>query len=222
MAKLKNIELFSRIAGIEDPNFLPCKISEYVKEVKSLKDSLQSFDIKTSKTKNGYLFLTRSQNKDLFLVLDQLNVWDFFISKEKDVTLYLHQLVLFLKEGYRYFVRGYGIEIGLCETHHKNHNTKDNSEDNLVYCSPALNKVCSQATSKGNYFGFVDVPMAESMLDAANLVQETVEKTFKSWGLIAPAISITKWLMNLPAKLKEEVIKHWKTIPEVLEECGQL
>jgi hypothetical protein len=124
---------------------------------------------------NGYIYLHRSDNPQLFRYLDRFGFFKFHRSNKSKQLVAYHQVVLYLHVGWKRFY--YGQQYcckGMLEIHHLNHCTTDNDKDNLWYVTPTENKalatiteVCFNKTT-GLYKG-----MAKFDLDVINLFRDS-------------------------------------------------
>lgn len=95
---------------------------------------------KPFKSKQGYYYLTRKQNPDLFLLLKQSGFFLLHITNRRQAIVGYHQVVLFLHKGWKKLQFDIRIRKGQTEVHHIDHNPSNNSIENLAYTTPANNK----------------------------------------------------------------------------------
>lgn len=106
---------------------------------------------KYSTNQYGYIFLERKRNKPLFRKLNDFGIFDFHISNNGKY-LYMHQIILYLHYGYKFYIQGKVAEKGKWEIHHKDHNPQNNNPRNLCYVNPDENKLLSACVG-GFYLG---------------------------------------------------------------------
>ena len=123
---------------------------------------------------NGYLYVQRSQNKELFRYLDRFGFFQFHRSNRSKRLVAIHQIVLYFYKGYKRYYYGNQVCVkGTLEIHHLNHNTTDNDKKNLWYVTPTENKVLADITqvclnkAQGLYNG-----MAKFDLDKINFYRD--------------------------------------------------
>jgi len=97
--------------------------------------------------KNGYKFLTQTQNPALFKLLKNACFFKLHASNKKKQIVGMHQVVLYVWKGWKKLYFGHKILKGSVEVHHLNHNPSDNHISNLWYTTPTNNKVIADITS---------------------------------------------------------------------------
>jgi hypothetical protein len=121
------------------------------KDIRLLKSKI--FAILTKKKllkKTNRHQITRQSYKILFDLLDQAGFFNFHITNSGKSCLVYQIIKFFLRRngGWELMRNGIVCQMGQMEIHHINHNPDDNSEGNLIYVSPELNKLASEWTYK--------------------------------------------------------------------------
>lgn len=166
---------------------------------------------------NGYLFLTRNSNKQLFRELDQCGFFDFHCTNNNRQICSLHQVVLYLHKGWKLFLQGYTCPRGTYELHHYDHQPANCDPSNLVYVTPQENQILASIT-RMSYYGNAQTPLIGAFTKGsktgfAKLVKLTFERTYKRLGFDLPDISLASWLLSLPSELGKKLYKYWVQVP---------
>jgi HNH endonuclease len=136
--------------------------------------------------KNGYLFLTKGKNKEIFKALRDVGFFDFHVTNG-GTRVYLHQIQLYCKPnkgGWQLYCAGQICRKAELEVHHLNHDVKDCEPENLVYVSPEENKLLAECVLGGKYFGKVMKISMGIMLKCQHFVSiknETIRRTLLHW-----------------------------------------
>lgn len=112
-------------------------------------------DAVTSPTQTGYIRLLRKENQEIFELLDQMDFFKFHCTNNGH-SCYLHQINLYLKEGWKKYKNMEYCKIGELEVHHYDNDVNNNNWDNLVYVTPYDNKKLSHMVRYSKrYYGNV-------------------------------------------------------------------
>jgi hypothetical protein len=124
-----------------------------------IKTEIKAKKYNSFKSKEGYIFLTRSKNKSLFMALNKLGFFNFHKTNRKKQIVCLHQIILFLYKGIKSVAMGGKCQKGQLEIHHIDHNPSNNNIHNLEYTTPINNKAISTIVSiccnmKASYYNY--------------------------------------------------------------------
>jgi hypothetical protein len=175
----------------------------------------------TWENSNGYICLNRSQNKELFAVLEFLGFFEFHYTNKRKQIVGMHQIVLYLQRGFnkiRYHRKDV-LEGPLEEIHHLDSDPKNNIWQNLVYVTAQQNSLCADAVHKP-YHGLRSLNSANikswseyggGAADTAKLIKKTIVCTLQGLGFALEQLpSVANILMRLPAEIGREIIKNWR------------
>lgn len=110
------------------------------KLVTQVKTIIKNKEYKSFKSIEGYVFLTRRNNKSLFAKLNRLGFFKFHKTNRRKQIVSLHQITLFIYKGIKSIALGGECLKGKMEIHHIDHNPSNNNIHNLEYTTPINNK----------------------------------------------------------------------------------
>ena len=168
---------------------------------------------------NGYLFVTRKNNPQLFHYLDRYGFFKFHRSNTFKSIAGVHQVVLYLHRGWKlhYYSRRYCVR-GKLECHHLDHVKHNNTPSNLWYVTPTENKVLADITqvclnkAQGLYNGMAkfdmdiinfhrDVSMSFPQLLVKTLIATSNKFVNEGWNFLSILLD------NLPFR-QAKLLKH--------------
>lgn len=121
-------------------------IKQKIREAKALLDTLV-----TKEASNGYILVPFCKhNKPLFLLIEELCFFNYHCTNLTRKTIYLHQVVAYLHNGWIEYRAGRYCEKGVREVHHLDGDIKNNKPRNLIYVTPAENKLLAQFAGGSN------------------------------------------------------------------------
>lgn len=162
---------------------------------------------------DGYTFLTRKDNPQLFRYLDRYGFFKFHRSNYKKLIVGYHQVALYLHRGWKlhYYGHRYCVK-GQLEIHHLDHNPQNNEVSNLWYVTPTENKALATLTNVafnkvvGYYKG-----QAKFNLDIINMYRDV--------SLNFPALLIKTLLATSDSLNKIHKVQQFNLLQTFLDNC---
>lgn len=174
----------------------------------------------TWSNKEGYIFLNRKDNPEIFEYLDALQFFAFQITNKKREVVSIHQAALWFTRGI-FAWRYHSDKVkngGRTEVHHRDSNPSNNDPSNLCYVTPQQNSLCANAVSK-KYHGLRALNSANikswsewggGLWNTAELIRDCIVQTFKAVIPESEIPSAANIFMQLPAKTGTEIIRFWQ------------
>lgn len=175
--------------------------------------------IKRSVVIAGREVLFRKDNKALFMVLERMKLFDFYVTNAGHM-IGLSQVVAFIDKGWKALANGFTAPGNEIEVHHMDGDPLNNKPSNLRYLSKQDHGIVSNCTNTDCFGNVVDcgstpfndqgkaVKSGKHYL--ANVIKETLAAVSKKRSGVTIKLSSLKILLALPKRLHKEVIrKYW-------------
>jgi hypothetical protein len=145
---------------------------------------------------NGWHQVTKSDNLELFSSLDNLGFFDFHTTNGGS-SAYVHQISLYLHNGYIDYLNGIQLFRGVTDVHHIDSDRGNNSHSNLRYTPAFLNSSMAAIEERIKRGAFVagSYKMCKTMVDKINATGFGLKKAL---GIVTDTISatLTKFAKN--------------------------